>query len=258
MKVQQIANILTFFGIIIVNALANALPINGYTTGELSDMYPNLFVPAGLTFSVWAVIYLLLAGFLVSQSVSLFGKEETPGFVRRIGWLFVLNGAANASWILLWHHKMPAAAMAVMVCILLSLITIYQRLGVGQRIVSRRELWTAHIPFAVYLGWICIATIANMTTVLTDAGWNGNPLSEPAWTVIMITTGTILAGLILRRRGDAAFGLVTAWALLGIYLKRTNAEPVIPAVAYTALLFTVLLTLWSGWLIFRALQMKTN
>ncbi len=46
-------NVVLFAGMLVMNYLANALPLNNKTTGELSDSFPNLFVPAGLTFSIW-------------------------------------------------------------------------------------------------------------------------------------------------------------------------------------------------------------
>jgi len=50
----------TYLVMVVVNGLANAIPLNGRQTGEVSDMYGNLFAPAGITFAIWGVIYLLL------------------------------------------------------------------------------------------------------------------------------------------------------------------------------------------------------
>ena len=243
MKTTQIFNIFAFVGVITVNALANALPIGGFNTGELSDMYPNLFVPAGLTFSVWGVIYLLLFGYLVSQSLSLFNGKPTPDFVERIGGLFLVNCLANMAWILVWHYQMPFIALGVMLVILASLISIYQKLEIGRREVSRRELWTAHIPFSVYLGWISIATIANFTTVLVDMGWQGGPIGEEIWTIIMMIVGGALGLFVLTTRKDVAFGLVLAIA--GIYIKRSMTEPIYSNIVTAALVITGLLLLYS-------------
>jgi len=234
MKTTQIFNILGFIGVIIINTLANTLPINGLNTGELSDMYPNLFVPAGLTFSIWGVIYLLLLGFIVSQSLSLFNEKPTPEFVQRIGGLFVVNCLANMAWIFVWHYQMPLIAFGIMLVILITLINIYQQLEIGKREVSTRELWTAHIPFSVYLGWISIATIANATTVLVDMGWQGGAISEGTWTIVMIIVGGMLGLLFLFTRRDVAFGLVIVWALAGINIKRSMTEPFYANIATTA------------------------
>jgi hypothetical protein len=94
-----VLNLLGFLGVLVVNALANALPLNGITTGELSDLYPNLFVPAGITFSIWGVIYILLALFIVCQMVSVI-KQTTQGytFTERIGIFFFISCIANMGW----------------------------------------------------------------------------------------------------------------------------------------------------------------
>jgi len=67
MRKLPIVNGLGFLAVIAANAAANALPINGYNTGQLSDFYPNYFVPAGYAFSIWGVIYLLALGFVIYE-----------------------------------------------------------------------------------------------------------------------------------------------------------------------------------------------
>lgn len=254
MKATQILNILAFIGVIIVNILANALPINGYTTGELSDMYPNLFVPAGLTFSIWGVIYLLLLGFIISQSLSLFNRKPTPDFVERIGGFFLVNSLANMAWIVVWHYQMPIVALGIMFVILISLISIYQNLEIGKRKISKRELWTAHIPFSVYLGWISIATIANFTTVLVDMGWQAGTIGEANWAIIMMIVGGALGFFFLTIRKDVALGLVLAWAIIGIYIKRSMTEPSQDNVETVALTIAVLLLIYSIYTLIRNLR----
>ena len=254
MKTTQIFNIIGFIGVIIINALANALPINGLSTGELSDMYPNLFVPAGLTFSIWGVIYLLLLGYIISQSLSLFNGKSTPDFVERIGGLFLVNCLANMAWIIVWHYQMPFVALGIMLIILISLISIYEKLEIGQREVSKRELWTSHIPFSVYLGWISIATIANVTAVLVDMGWDGGALGEANWAIIMMIVGAILGLFVLTTRKDVAFGLVLTWAITGIYIKRSMSEPFYANVSTAAAIIVGVLLIYSIFTLIRNLR----
>ena len=101
----SILNLLGFLGTVIVNGLANTLPINNKTTGELSDQYPNLFVPAGLTFSIWGLIYVLLAVFVVYQLVMVIKKDaQRSSFIEKIGLLFFVASLANIAWIFAWHY----------------------------------------------------------------------------------------------------------------------------------------------------------
>ena len=224
----RVLNAASFVLVIVVNAMANALPINNKTTGALSDQYPNLFVPAGLTFSIWGVIYLLLAVFVVYQL--LFRPRQSPtrsSFLHRIGPVFVISSLANAGWIFAWHYEQVFLSLAVMTILLLSLIRIYLKLGIGRPGATGREKLLVHLPFSVYLGWITIATIANATALLVDLRWNRFGLGEPFWAVLMILAGIVLALLVLSRRRDVYYALVVDWALLGILLKRisTDVEP---------------------------------
>ena len=213
----RIANFLAFLGTVAVNALAVTLPLNGRSTGELSDAYPNLFVPAGLTFSIWGVIYLLLGAFAVFQLLA-----HRP-FVDRIGWIFVLSSAANMGWIVAWHYEQVLLSFLIMLALLASLIAVYLRLFIGRSTGSAEEKWLGHVCFSVYLGWITVATVANATALLVNAGWGRFGLSEAFWAIFVIGAATFITLLMLLRRGDIFHALVVLWALLGIVLKRSAA-----------------------------------
>lgn len=208
---------------IAANALANLLPINGITTGQVSDSYPNLFAPAGLTFAIWGLIYLLLAGFTLYQ-LGLFqdrrGAMKTH-LLDKVAVLFTVSSLANVAWIFSWHYLLIPLSMLLMVIILLSLITIVQ--AIGYQHLSQREKLLVRLPFSVYLGWITVATIANATVLLVSWGWNGFGLSEPVWAIIMIFAGMLIGAITTLRNRDAAYGLVLFWAYLGIIIKHTSA-----------------------------------
>jgi hypothetical protein len=249
----RLVNAAAFILVLTVNALANALPINARTTGELSALYPNLFVPAGLTFSIWGLIYLLLALFTVYQL--LFRPRRgavRSSFQHRIGFAFLVSCLANAGWIFAWHYERVFLSLLIMVLLLLSLIRIYLRLGLGRPGALRREQILVHLPFSVYLGWISIASIANAAAFLVDIRWNRFGRGEPFWTVLMIAAGIALALLALYRRRDIFYALVVDWALLGILLKRLSedAEPR-TAILTTLAAGMVLITAASGLLIVR-------
>ncbi|MFO8017029.1 MAG: hypothetical protein R6U96_00195 [Promethearchaeia archaeon] len=222
-RIYQIGNILGLIGTIIVNILANALPINNKTTGELSDAYPNLFVPAGFIFSIWGVIYLLLAIFVIFQARGLLKSEEfdTP-YLDEIGIFFILASVANILWIFAWHYQLVGLSLIIMLILLIALLAIYLRLRIGQEYVPRREKLFVHVPFSVYLGWITIATIANVTAFLVDINWDGFGLSEVFWTDLVIIISIILTALILYTRKDIAYAAVVIWASYGIFAKQIN------------------------------------
>lgn len=222
-KTLQILNILGFAGVILMNYLSVALPLNGKTPGEISALYPTLFTPAGFTFSIWSVIYLLLLVFTIKQAKNLFRSGlAAPAFVRTIGPWFFLNCISNAAWLVAWHHEQIALAFVIMLVILATLVQIYLRLGIGRSDVSTGILFGVHLPFSVYLGWITVATIANASVLLTNLGWEGWGLAPGTWAAVMVVAGSLIGIAVLLIRRDVAYGLVLAWAFFGIWSARKN------------------------------------
>jgi hypothetical protein len=242
-KLYQWANIGALAGVVFINVLANALPINGITTGEVSDSYPNLFAPAGFTFAIWLVIYLLLAAFVVYQARGLLGGKPRPKEVlSRVGPYFAASSLFNMAWIFAWHYQRIGLSLVLMLLIFLSLAVIYTRL---QSFTSREDFFFVQVPFSVYFGWISVATIANVTTYLVSIGWQGFGLSGAFWTVLVLLVGALvaLANTLLRR--DAAYLLVFVWAFIGILVKRAGGPEVyfsiLAALAASLALFGFLL-----------------
>jgi hypothetical protein len=226
-RVFQLGNVLSFVAVVVVNSLANILPLNNVSTGELSDSYPNYFVPAGYVFSIWLVIYLLLLGFTVRQLRRGGDDAET---LRKIGWLFVVSNVFNFVWIFLWHWRLVALSLLAMFGLLASLIMIYLRLDIGRAQVSREVRIYYHLPFSVYLGWITVAPIANIVAFLVSSGWESYGTAAAYWTVLVIAVAVALTLVNMWTRGDAAYSLVIVWALSGIVYKQM-AEPLIPYAA---------------------------
>jgi len=220
-----ILNFIGFIGTIVVNALANILPINGNTTGDLSDKYPNLFVPAGFTFSVWAVIYVLLGIFAIYHLILAFKQNaQNPPYIEKIGVFFFVSCLANIGWIFAWHYEILPLSLSMMLILLGCLIAIYLRLNIGKSGATKTEKHIAHIPFSVYLGWITVATIANVTALLVDMNWGALGFSDQFWAVAVITVALVITILIIELRRDVFYSLVVDWALFGIFMKRLAAN----------------------------------
>ena len=226
-RILQVLNVIGFIAVVVVNILANALPINGITTGELSDLYPNLFVPAGYVFSIWLIIYIFLLAFSVYQASP---KRRDAGFIEKIGYYFIVSCAANVSWIFLWHYKMVLPSLLAMLVILGSLIMIYLRLDIGRTEASREERLYTQLPFSVYLGWITVATIANVVAVLVSLGWGGFGISEVTWTMLMIAVAVLLTVINIHIRKDGGYTAVIIWAFGGIIVKQMAIQNIV----YTA------------------------
>jgi len=238
MKIRQVLNIITFLGVVIVNGLANALPFNGISTGEISDSFPVLFTPAGYVFSIWGLIYLLLFGFVIYQALP--SQRDNPR-LERVGYWFVLSNFLNTAWIFLWHYGYFQLTLFVMLGLLVSLIVIYQRLQISLTRVGFPQNLFVNLPFSVYLGWISVATIANFSIALYDLGWNGFGIAPQTWTVIVLAVAACIGAAMILLRRDIAFALVLVWASIGIVVKQIETPAVVVAASITA--FTLLIIL---------------
>jgi len=245
LQMLQVGNIIAVIITILINGLANILPIGGKYTRELSDNIPNLFVPAGITFAIWGIIYVLIILFTIYLAKDLFKKEKTTKtFLEKISYFFILASVANIIWIFLWHYEQILLSLLVMILLFVSLLVIYFRLNIGIEKVSMKEKLLIHVPISVYIGWITVATIANVTAVLVTVGWDGFGISEQIWTTLVIIVATIITILIITTRKDYAYSAVIIWALIGIYLKRIADDPIYGVqnqIAYTAAIAIVVI-----------------
>ena len=209
-KALQVFNWVFFAAMVTANYLANALPFNNKTTGQVSGQYPNLFVPAPLTFAIWGVIYLLLLLFCIKQSKSMFQKhvdEATADTVGIIGARFIVSCILNVLWILSWHYDYLVFSVFVMLALLTQLIIINARLNLITPYLNKTSRMAIKAPFGGYLGWICIATIANVTAVLVGTGWDGWGQSETFWATTMIFVGALISSWALLKLKNAIYGI---------------------------------------------------
>ncbi|MBN2155943.1 MAG: hypothetical protein JW776_07865 [Candidatus Lokiarchaeota archaeon] len=225
-----IGNLVSIIAVITVNALASILPLNGIDTGTLSDAIPNLFVPAGITFTIWGIIYLwflLFGGYNVYVLIT--KKEEDVEAINRVGIWFILSSVGNFVWIFLWHWQYVFISLFAMLLLLASLIVVYLRLGIGKREVPWKEIILVHLTFSLYLGWITVATIANVVAVLVTQNLvpvlTGFGISEAFWTIIVIAAAAVISILNIFTRKDIGYNLVIIWALAGIIIKRVSVIP---------------------------------
>jgi benzodiazapine receptor len=215
---------------IVVNILAEALPINGLSTAAISNSFRTYFVPAGYVFSIWGLIYIGLIAYAAYQFLP--SQRENPR-LRATGW-----------WIFLWHYELFPLTLVAMLVLLGTLLITYLGLRAGQTAPPTAETWAVRVPFSIYLGWITVATIANVSDVLWSLRWKGFGIAPEAWMLIMLIAVFIIASWMNLVRGDVAFALVIIWALAGIVVQQSAVTLVAEAAAATAVL--VVLTLILG------------
>ncbi|RUT31633.1 tryptophan-rich sensory protein [Paenibacillus zeisoli] len=235
-------NILFYIGMIIINTLAVVLPLGGRSTGEISDMYPTPITPAGYAFSIWSVIYLLLAGFVIYQANR---SHEARDSVQSIGIWFVISCILNMSWIILWQYLYIELSLIAMFALLISLIVIYRKTR-AITFPTLGETWFVRLPFSIYLGWILVATLVNVAVVLSKNEWDGFGLSSPGRAIIMLAIGAVLAVLISYPARDGVLPLVFVWAYIAIALKQEDTRNVYMVAGLLALILFV----YAVWLLF--------
>lgn len=228
-RTRQAAVLVTTLATIAVNGAANAVPLNGQGTGEISDRFDVFVIPAGYVFSIWGLIYLGLVAFAVLQALP---RRATDPRLRSIGWPAVLANALNGTWILAWHWELFTLSLALMVGLLVTLVVIGERLQVGRVPTRGLDTWAVNVPWTVYLGWITVATITNVAVTLAAGGFTGAGIEPATLAAGVLLAGVLIGGWWLATRRAVAYGLVLAWAYVGIAVKEQATE----VVAGTALL----------------------
>lgn len=223
--VLAIANLLAFLAVVVINYLAVSLPIAWNTTWALSDLYPNLFTPAGITFSIWGLIYLSLFWFVVWQIVDLY-KKQSNGITKKIWIWFVISCLANISWIFSWHYKQVLLSVVIMLIFLIVLSVISYKVEMWKKLWTRWDKLLVQIPFSLYLWWISVAIIANISAWLVNMWWGARGASDIFWTITVIIVAALLALLSLYKKYNVIFALVVIWAFIGIIIKRVAVDPV--------------------------------
>jgi hypothetical protein len=251
MKNQTLTKFFVLFTFVVMvgsNALANILPINGITTGAISDSYPNLFAPAGYTFAIWGVIYLALAFAVVRL---LFQKDPHFEFISR--W-FIISNLANTAWIFGWHYRLIPLTALLIIVVLYSVLRIVFKLDPAQ---NRQFGISQRLPYEIYGGWLLVATVANITTLLVDIGFTGFGIAEVIWMLLILGVAWLIVSATVVRVKSVGIGFVLIWAYGGIVSKHISVNPGFDN-AYPAVIFTTvgLMVLMSVLLVILALRSR--
>ncbi|GGH38012.1 tryptophan-rich sensory protein [Paenibacillus segetis] len=244
-RVYLLCDLLFFLGVIVTNSLAQIIPLGGMNTGEISDMYHTLITPSGYAFTIWLFIYALLAGFIVYQFRRV-GTTGTNASYPHLHVWFMLSCLFNIAWILLWQYKYITLSLVAMILLLISLAILYVN---TQKIVLLTKIERCFIilPFSLYFGWICVATLVNIHVVLFQTGI-GDKLNfnETITAIIMLVVGVLAAFLISFHFLDGVPPLVFVWAYIAIAIEQRWH----PKVYLTAGTLSVMLFVYALWIIF--------
>ena len=207
LRTLKVLNIFAFIAMVAVNIAAQTMPLGGFTTQEISAFYPTLLTPAGITFAIWSVIYLLTGWFVFQQAFS-----ANDQMTEKTGWLFAVTCALNIAWIVSWHYQMMLFATVIIVALWVCLLQLYRR--------TDRQPWHLKTGFTIYYAWITVATAVQVFIYLALV----IPAIHVQRTAVTITIAVLAALTILALRKifsahDYFFGLTVAWSIFGIFLS---------------------------------------
>lgn len=254
-KNQSVFHVIGFILVIAVNFMAVWLPINGQRTGTVAEKYANLLIPAGFTFSIWGVIYLALLGFTIYQLwLAFWGDypQELSRLMTQMRHWWMVSCIANACWLFAWHYEMLPLSMLLMLLLLAALIIIRHNFAIGDTSAHWRERLFIHFPFSLYLGWVSFALVGNITALMVYWGWNGQGISQVAWSVLMISLCAGVSVYMILQHHNIIYGLANVWALYGIILKRKDVNIITEHVVIQAAIVAIgLIAVAISWKLYR-------
>lgn len=216
---RQILVVVATVFTITINGIVEALPLNGVTSAEVSASVQTLFTPPGYVFGIWTLIYIGLVAYAIYQALP--AHRDNPR-LKAIAPYYLVSAIANGLWLVLFHYYMWLGTVLVMLILLGSLIMVYIKLRARDDFITLGERWFVHVPFSIYLGWISVATIANIVIVLSVFGVSIAPFGPAEWTSALIIIGGLLGLTLSLLTGDSVLPLVFVWAFIGIGTIQTG------------------------------------
>lgn len=235
-----IVNSLSVVFALSVNFLSQSVGINGNTVGSLSDKYANLFTPAGYAFSIWGIIFLGMIAYAANQLRDAFTQPQDTDHIQQSGVWFALANVMNGLWIVAWLYEYTGLSVIIMTVLLLSLLKLVLNGNMTRWDAPFKTIALVWWPVCIYVGWISVALIANVSAYLAKVGWDGGPLSEEQWTIVMIVVATLLNLAVMILRSMREFAAVGIWSLMAIYVRHADS---LESVAHTALIGAIILSI---------------
>lgn len=248
--ISLISAVVFFMVMIVFNALANTLPLNGQTTGDVSFKYPNLFQPSGVTFAIWGVIYLLLGASVIYQLFQWQTDISTLNYpIVIILILVVLSCIFNVGWLFLWHYeKILLSSIAIILLLATLLVALY---------FSKNAPFLLRSSLSVYAGWVSIATIANITILLVKYGVDPFSAKAIVYMIIMLFIGALIGIFYVLIKKDYVYGAVFIWAYFGIllrHLRQENLPQAFPSITLSTLFLLVMLTATFSYVLYHQIK----
>lgn len=193
----------------------------------------TVIAPAVPAFSIWSVIYLGLIAYVVWQWLP--ANTASPR-LRSIGLPAAVSMVLNAVWLLVTQVGWLWVSVVVILALAGTLGELVRRLGL-QGPGSSAEKVLVDGTYGLYLGWVSVAAVANITATLVDAGVDP-PIGIAQWFGAAVLAAVAVIGVLLARTlgGRIAVALAMVWGLVWIAVGRLTGDPGSPVVGVAAVL----------------------
>ena len=179
--------------------------------------------PATQAFSIWSVIYAGLVAYAIYQALP---GQRARDRHRRLGPWVAASLLLNAAWLFVAVQLGSVwGAAAVIVVLLLVLARIFVLL-LRTRTASWVDAVVTDGTLGLYLGWVSVATAANLAAAIASSGFDGAGLGVDGWSVVVLAVAG-LVGVVLAVVGHGRLApmLSLAWGLSWVAVGRLAAEP---------------------------------
>ncbi len=212
--------VVAIVGSFIGSGAAGGTPIQDAAGGALSAT-ATLIAPAGSAFGIWSVIYLGLVAYAIWQALP---AQTTAERHRALGYPVAASLVLNAAWILSIQFDLLWASVPVIVALLTVLVYAFL-ITLRLRPTGTVDAVVTDGTIGLYLGWVCVATAANITAVLVAAGFTGWGIPGEVWSVvILLVAATVGVFLAWRGHGRIAPALSLGWGLVWVGIGRVSGE----------------------------------
>lgn len=236
--VRHLAAPAAFLALLSFSVLSVTLPLGGRALPELAALTENVFSPARFVHAVWLVILSGLGAFVLYQFLPSQGR--IPGR-RRASLLFSVACLLNVAWLTAWHFQWTGLSVAIMGALLVCVFLIYLQVTARSAEATLARRLMSVLPFRLYLGWLLMTTLFNVSAAFSGGAPAPAGLSATAWAFSLFGVTFGLGLLFLFLKNDLFVNLMLIWGLIGVAAGQAgNTAVVAGAAGSAALLFLAL------------------
>lgn len=245
MKSYKLPNLAAFTAAGLVHFLADTMPIGGVRTAEVISGSSSLLIPSGYTFLLFGFIAVVMACVFIEQSGGTGPNPALDELTSDVGPRFLLICALNIGWVFAWHYGMTALAALVLFALLLTVRSALFRM-------ERASVKWVEGTFALYLGWVFAALLANLSVLGNqyDVAFSG--LAPDVRAGILLLLGAVAAALYITRQDRWVPGVGVLWGYTGVLVRHVSAGGYAEAYPVVIVSVSLAMAIVVGAMIFRA------